>query len=422
VPYKEEDKDKKKPPIKATTTPGNAMTEIQTPVETVEAPTNDPNKLDIPMNTVEPIDIQPANIEIQSTQPKDYSGDITNLEQDIINRQMELKKQGLRDQFQDTQQAVSQAQEGLGRTFAQQRGTIRTEGQMANKRASVGAAAGGLQDSGAMAQTQAMSSMATRGSLAQSRQQENEIRQQLNNKILEARQNMQRGISDANTEAEIAQLENELGNVQAMQEQEIARAKAADERAFKLQEDQNKFLQDVQLTQIENALEQQNMAIEAEIENAMANNDFIRESQLLEQKAENDARLAAINNSARMSQIQAQGANNIALQEQRAADEMAQIEAKGQSDLALQESEGTTANVEVLEENSKPYIGFIDDIVNTVTSEIERRGQGKIYSPQQKINAATPQIVSYLQNLEASGVDERVIDHLLSRYGLSLGK
>ena len=372
IPYKEDEKKKKKPPIvtKATTTPASAMTEIERPVETVETPVNNTNQIDIPMNTVKPMDIQPANIQVQTTQPKDYSADITNLEGDILDRRTELKKQGLREQFQDTQQAVSQAQEGLGRTFAQQRGTIQTEGQMADRRASVGLAAGGLQDSGAMAQSQAMTSMATRGSLAQSRQQENEIRQQLNNKLLEARQNMQRGISDANTENEISQLENELGNIQAMQQEEIARAKAADERAFKLQEDQNKFLQDVQLTQIENALEQQNMAIEAEIENAMANNDLIRERQLLEQKAENDARLAAINNSARMAQISAQGANNMALQQQRAADDMAQIEAKGKQDVEMAAIQSEQDVAETQRQTYNSVVNDIQQVLNTPSYEL----------------------------------------------------
>lgn len=396
IPYKEQEEEKKKKvaPVKSSTAP--AVT-----VPDKAEPKTQPS---IPFKAeTTPITIEPPSVEVQTTQPRDYSGKISNLQQDLINREAQLKRENLRNQFADTTRAVNQQREGLGRTFAEQRGNIRTEGQMATRGSQVALAGGGLSDSGAMAQTQAIQSAATRGSLAQSRFQENEIRQQLDNKIYEARQLMQRGISDANTQAEIQVLENELKNIQAMQEQEIERAKLADERAFKLQQDQVRFLNDAQMAQIENQLEQQNMALEAQYEDALAQRDNVRQQQILEQKAENDARLAAINNAARMEQIRVSGAQDIALQKQRAADDMARLESEQQ--IAQQEAEMQSER-DLAETQRKTYNSVVNDI-QTVLGD-------PMLGEEQKRNAIGRAILAQANNLSPQqGID------LMNAYGFT---
>jgi len=75
-----------------------------------------------------------------------------------------------------------------------------------------------------------------------------------------------------------------------------------------------------------------------------------------------------------------------------------------------------------LEKESVPYSKYIDDLMESYTAQIGQRSPTTVMNEAELVKAATPQIINYLQNLENSGIDEKIIDHLLTKYGLSLGK
>ena len=219
-------------------------------------------------------------------------------------------------------------EKALDPAFREQRGGIQEQDVFARRRSEVDAARGGLSNSGAAAQGDLQQNVLTQQAMSKSRQQETDLRADIERRLSEANVLMNDGIAGAETAADIKALEGELKSIEAQQAARIEAAKLEDERAFDLQLKQVDAMNDQELSVLNSQLDKEEGLLDAEIQNARDSRLYAQEQTLINQKAEINARQAAIEESLRQQtdrlgsalnqqEIAARGAQSRATQDQK---------------------------------------------------------------------------------------------------------
>ena len=236
--------------------------------------------------------------------------------------------QNLKAAFRRKEARLGTEEKALDPAFREQRGGIQEQDVFARRRSEVDAARGGLSNSGAAAQGDLQQNVLTQQAMSKSRQQETDLRADIERRLSEANVLMNDGIAGAETAADIKALEGELKSIEAQQAARIEAAKLEDERAFDLQLKQVDAMNDQELSVLNSQLDKEEGLLDAEIQNARDSRLYAQEQTLINQKAEINARQAAIEESLRQQtdrlgsalnqqEIAARGAQSRATQDQK---------------------------------------------------------------------------------------------------------
>jgi len=253
---------------------------------------------------VETVTVMPEKEKISATETIKEEPTVMDVRQSLADRKKQMKIDALRNRFSQVQASAEQERKQLDPLFNTATGQVRTEDTMARENARKVAAIGAT-GSGSLAQSNIAQNVITGGQMNQLRQQRVNMEDAINQKVQEAQLAMQQGVTTANQEAEIEQMQFQLQQMESQAAAELAKAELQDARQFDLYKKQLDVENEATLKLLDNDLKQQNLQIEAEIDNAMANNDLERAMILANQKSQNDVKLQAIKNSAAMQQIAA---------------------------------------------------------------------------------------------------------------------
>ncbi len=333
---------------------------------------------------------------------------IDTLKSGMAEEQKQIKMRNLKNAFDSVVRSSEAQRAQLNPLFNKATGQVRTEGTLAKEGARKVAAVGAT-GAGSLSQSDIAQNVITGGQMNTLREQRNTMENNINARIADAQAKRDQGIADAESEANIQQMQLELQQLESQAAAELKQQEINDARDFEVYKKQLDFENETTLKLLDNELKQENIQLEAEIDNAMANNDFERARMLEGVKSQNNIKLQAIRNSGAMQQI---AAKNQAAQQQ--------ILLKDELGGAKEEAEAAEGGF-VLE--AKKIISSIDNEISRAVEQASNKqslsdkeaGIGPV-SVDEKRQLALEAIVA---NPQWFGDDPAKVMEVASEYGLS---
>ncbi len=340
----------------------------------------------------------------RETKAQPVAPTIDTLKSGMAEEQKQIKLRNLKNAFDSVVRSSEAQRAQLNPMFNKATGQVRTEDTLAKEGARKVAAVGAT-GAGSLSQSDIAQNVITGGQMNTLREQRNTMENNINARIAEAQAKRDQGIADAESEANIQQMQLELQKLESQAAAELKQQEINDARGFEVYKKQLDFENETTLKLLDNELKQENIQLEAEIDNAMANNDFERARMLEGVKSQNNIKLQAIRQAGSMAQI---GARNQAAQQQ--------ILLRDQLSGQAEEEEAGGLPVKTIE--------------NAISNEIERNVQaavdGQSLSDRERgINPISVEdrkqlaLETIVQNADWFGNDASKLASILATYGIS---
>ena len=289
--------------------------------------------------TINPVKNEvPSVVEAPVEKPVDTLAEQTSVKDRIAQEKRNLAINRFKSAFNTTSGRLSQEKAGLTPQYRNERALIGVQDTMNRTAAEKSRAMGGLSMSGARGQEEIAQNVITGNRMSDSQARESEQRADIERRLSEAVNLREQGIATAESEADIANLTNQLKDLEAAQARAYDKADTAEQRAYneRLTADERQYKEKQAATQREQELAdinserlynltrdeinrasdkeilemKQNMDkemayIDSAIRQAETSQDFALQNQLYEKKYALEANNDILNNDARMAEIEA---------------------------------------------------------------------------------------------------------------------
>lgn len=163
--------------------------------------------------------------------PNTVNNTVNNTSTDLKSQIVDTQKQNTIDRFktafEQTQGRLTQEADAVDPRFRQQESLIGTQDVMARTGAAKSREIGGLGQSGAIGQSEMAQNVITQGALGASREQEQNIRADIERRVSEAQMMRDQGIATAESEADLMIMQNQLAELERIEaDKKASEAKA----------------------------------------------------------------------------------------------------------------------------------------------------------------------------------------------------
>lgn len=202
------------------------------------------------------------------------------IRQQLIDANVAENIRGLEDVFRKTTGALEASEAGLEERFRGQRGDIREQDIMEREATRKLQAQRNLANAGAVGQSDISQKVITMGALSQSAAQEENIRADIQNQLVEAKAALSSGIAGAENQGRVFALTEQLRDIQEQKARDLAKVELGDQRDYDMFIRELDKADDDELRVIEDEINRKNEGYRSQLRIAEANNDFTNAKQL----------------------------------------------------------------------------------------------------------------------------------------------
>lgn len=319
-----------------------------------------------------------------ATAPPPQADITADLEAERRNLQLRKMRDAFNRAFEGTRSQVEAAQEGLTPRFREERGRIGVQDVMSREAAEKIQATQGLAGAGARSQSDIAQSVITGGRLSESQARESAQRADLDRALLQAKQERDFNIAQAETDFALSEVEAKIRQEEARVANELRQAEIQDQRDYDL------FLR--------------------ELDKADARDTLLLEDQLNRENKELDFQIQqavdANRNDLALELERTKAANNLKLEAARGANRKKEIELRSQGELE-QIRERDRLSTERQQEEETVSDRFEDRVFeNAIRNSIDNLGQ--FASAEKKIQSAAEILVDSVKRGEIISDDQLV--------------